>query len=319
MAVDSPDDLPVAHARGVVRGYFVPVLDTREESPVTLGELASAVLRRWWLIALVTLACVAGGAVLAFVPKKQYQAAVVMSAVSEAPGGGAGLGGLIGQFGGLASLAGISLSGSGLDKEAIATLRSRTFTMRFIEERNLLPVLFASRWDPERQSWKPRWFGDDPNLADAFQKFDRKIRDVSQDRRSGLVSLTIRWSDPALAAEWANELVERVNVEMRTRAVAESRRNIEYLEKQAAVAQVAAVRDSISRVIENEVRRSMLAAVRNDYAFRVIDPAVALDEDEFVSPNRKLLLAASFGAGVALGLLLALVLHFRTRAARRAA
>lgn len=318
MAVDSPDDLPVAHARGVVRGYFVPVLDTREEAPVTLGELVSAVLRRWWLIALVALACLAVGAGLAFTAKKQYQAAVVMSAVSEAPGG-AGLGGLLGQFGGLASLAGISLSGSGLDKEAIATIRSRTFTMRFIEERNLLPVLFASRWDAERQAWKPRWFGDDPDLADAFEKFDRRIRDVSQDRRSGLVSLTIRWSDPVLAAEWANDLVSRVNVEMRARAVAESRRNIEYLEKQLAAAQVAAVRDSISRVIENEVRRSMLAAVRHDYAFRVIDPAVPLDEDEFVSPNRRLLLAASLGAGLVLGLLLALVLHFRSRESRRAA
>jgi uncharacterized protein involved in exopolysaccharide biosynthesis len=317
MSVDSSNDLPVARPSGIVRGYFVPVLDTREEAPVTLGELFGAVLRRWWLVAAITLAFVALGAVLAFVPKKQYQATVVMSAVSEGPGG-AGLGGLLGQVGGLASLAGLSLGGSALDKEAIATIQSRAFTTRFIEDRQLLPVLFASRWDADRKAWKPRWFGGDPDLADAYEKFDRKIRGVSQDRRSGLVTLTVRWTDPELAAEWANDLVNRLNAEMRTRAVADSRRNIEYLEKQLAAAQVAAVRDSISRVIENEVRRSMLAAVRQDYAFRVIDPAVPLDEDEFVSPNRKLLLAGSFVAGLIFGVLAALVAHFRARGQRRA-
>ena len=42
----------------------------------------------------------------------------------------------------------------------------------------------------------------------------------------------------------------------------------------------------------------MLAKVRDDYAFRVIDPAVTPEEGRFVRPKRLLLLAAGivFGA-----------------------
>jgi uncharacterized protein involved in exopolysaccharide biosynthesis len=310
--------LTAAGPRGVVRGYFVPIVDASGESPVTVEELLAAIARRWWLVMLVTLALVALGAALAFLPKKQYQATVVLAPVSEAPGGGA-LGGLLGQFGGLASLAGVSIGASSVDKEAIATLNSRSFALRFIEERGLLSVLFASRWDAAQEAWKPSSWRDAPRPSDAFEKFDRKIRSVSQDRRSGLVTLGVRWTDPALAAEWANDLVARVNDELRTKAIAESQRNIEYLQVQLNQAEVAAVRESISRVIENEVRRSMLANVRRDYAFRVIDPAVTLDEDEFVAPNRPLLLGGSFAAGLLLGLVLAVSLHLRNRGIRRAA
>jgi uncharacterized protein involved in exopolysaccharide biosynthesis len=302
----------------VVRGYFVPVVDASPESPVTIEELLGAVARRWWVVLLVTLAFLALGASLAFLPDKQYQATVVLAPVSDSSGAGA-LTGLLGQFGGLASLAGASLGASSVDKEAIATLNSRAFGLRFIAERELLPVLFASRWDVSRQAWKPAWLGDDPRPSDAFEKFDSQIRAVSQDRRSGLVTLGVRWTDPALAADWANDLVARVNNELRTRAVADSRRNIEYLQQQLNLTQVAAVRESISRVIESEVRRSMLANVRRDYAFRVIDPAVAVDEDEFVTPNRPLLLVGSVLAGLLAGFVLAVSLHLRSRGHHRAA
>jgi uncharacterized protein involved in exopolysaccharide biosynthesis len=46
-----------------------------------------------------------------------------------------------------------------------------------------------------------------------------------------------------------------------------------------------------------------MASVRKDYAFRVIDPAVAADSDQFVRPQRALLIVLGVLFGAALSCL----------------
>lgn len=292
----------------LVRGYFVPVVDPQGERPVTVAELGAALRDRWRLIVLVTFACVTIGLAAAMLLPKRYEARVVLAPVTDSQSGSA-LGGLLAQFGGIASLAGFSVSGDDLQIEAYATLMSRAFTDEFIRENRLMPVLFDGRWDATRETWRPSWWREDPTSGDAFERFNEKIRFVTQDRQTGIVTLTIRWNNAQLAAEWANELVARVNHRLRERAINESRRNIEYLRLELDKTDVVAVRDSIARVMENEVRRAMLATARPDFAFRVIDPAVAAESHEFASPNRKLIVIGSLAAGLLLGLLIAISQH----------
>ena len=64
--------------------------------------------------------------------------------------------------------------------------------------------MFPGKWDAEKKKWKDR--NDVPTDWEAFRMFDKNIRLVSVDRKSGLVTLTIDWKDPALAAAWANSL-----------------------------------------------------------------------------------------------------------------
>ena len=60
-----------------------------------------------------------------------------------------------GQFGGLASLAGIDLKPDDRTAEAMALLESRQFTESFLTERPPAAlVLFASRWDVEEKRWR---------------------------------------------------------------------------------------------------------------------------------------------------------------------
>jgi uncharacterized protein involved in exopolysaccharide biosynthesis len=238
---------------------------------------------------------------VAFLTPPVYRGQVVMTAVSDQAG--PGLGGLLGQFGGLASLAGISLPmGDSSRTEAIALLSSRDFARGFIEEENLLPVLFAKKWDSDSGKWMVDDPEDIPTIGDAVKKFEEKVRRVNVDELTGLVTLTIDWRDRELAASWANKMVARANREMRRRAIDEAKRSIDYLEAEARKTEVAELRSTIYGIVETQIKTIMLANVRSEYAFRVVDPASVPDVDKYVWPRRALIL----GLGLVLSFMLAL-------------
>ncbi|MEM7280338.1 MAG: Wzz/FepE/Etk N-terminal domain-containing protein, partial [Pseudomonadota bacterium] len=150
----------------------------------------------------------------AFYLKPVYRTEVVLLPADEEAQSDS-LSALAGQFGGLASLAGINISGDNSKEKAMATLSSRSFTLSFIREKNLMPILFANKWDNEAQKWKPEDPVEHPTEWDAFKLFDRKVRFVEEEPRSGTTLLAIQWKDRELAATWANELAARVNKQLR--------------------------------------------------------------------------------------------------------
>src|SRR5437588_7279040 len=243
-------------------------------APVTAVPIARvlAVLQyRWkrWLI-LLTLTTVTGLVAALLVPRRYEGELVALPRGTER---NALLSSLAGQFGGLAALTGLGSSESGQRAEAIQLLQSQILAREFILDNKLLPVLFASDWDERRQSWK--W--QTRTLNDAVELFDRHIRDVTEDRRSGLVTVRITWKNPIQAAAWANELVRRANDRLRRRAVARAQGAIDYLKREARAAEAVEVQQTLYRLMEEQYKTLVLANVSEDYAFYVIDRAVAAD------------------------------------------
>jgi uncharacterized protein involved in exopolysaccharide biosynthesis len=177
----------------------------------------------------------------------------------------------------------------------------------YIKEANLMPVLFASKWDADKKQWKDA--GDFPSDWDVFEVFDRGIRSVQFDRKTGLVTLAIEWRDPALAAKWANDLVREVNSRLRNLAIDDAQQKIGYLEKQLALTSSVEIQQAIYHLIEAQTKKKMIASTQEQYAFSVIDPAVP--SEEIFRPKR--LLIAIFGLlmGITFGIVLAFV--YRTR------
>src|ERR1700722_20914475 len=102
--------------------------------------------RRW--IVLFVLGCSVAVAIVSLLIPKQYDAEVIISPVtstSEKSFGGGG--GALGSLSGLAALAGMSIGSDSKKAESIATLQSQALTARYIRENNLLPILYADKWD----------------------------------------------------------------------------------------------------------------------------------------------------------------------------
>lgn len=275
------------------------------DEALDLRSVASKIAaRKWWLlIGIVVFTVIFATAAYELTPI--YRASTVLIPAktdNRSAMGGSTFSGL----GSVASLVGIDLGGGdSLTVEALAVLNSREFTEKFIEERRLMPVLYAGIWDARSEKWKVD-AKHRPTPAKAYRYFNKGIRSVTEDKKTGLITLNVDWTDRIVAADWANDLVKRLNLEMRQREMERSDSAVSYLEKAFDSTTTVATREAISRLIEGQVKRRMFATVTPEYAFRVIDRAMAPDPDELHFPPRLLLLAAGPFVGIFMAIFLIL-------------
>ncbi len=272
-----------------------------QEGGIDLRLLAARLwAKRWWIVAsmIVFTAAFIG---FAFWMTPMYRATTVLVPAGGDKGGMGSLASSLGQLGGLASLAGVNIgSGDSQTNEALAVLRSREFTEAFIHDAQLMPELFHARWDAANRRWKgeeKNW----PTLAQAFKFFDKQVRAIGRDKATGLVTIDIKWRDGTLAAAWANDLVKRLNAEMRARATASTNASVGYLEKELAATSAVETRQSINHLMEAQLNQKMLANVTEEYAFRVVDRALPPDPKDVVGPGKPMMAALGLLIGVMFG------------------
>jgi uncharacterized protein involved in exopolysaccharide biosynthesis len=277
-----------------------------ESAELSLKEVGRVIYAgRSWIIAftiITTVACTAW----ALLSTPIYRSEAVLVPVTPDRSAGS-LSSALGQFGGLASLAGINIdSRDSRLEETLAVLRSREFIERFISDHNLLPALFPGIWDSHAQSWKvPE--SRKPTLWKGYKYFIVGVMHVDRDKKTGLVTVSIDWKNRAEAADWANEIVERVNTEMRERALNEAVLSTQYLEKEREATQLVGTRDAINHLIESEIKQKMLATVTKEYAFRVVDRALPADIDDILKPKKVLLVFLGLIGGALFGSMAVLV------------
>lgn len=235
--------------------------------------------KRWKLLASMTLAAAAISAGISLRLPNIYQAQVLMAPITPdqvSSGASSGLGAVL-DGGGLAALAGVNLGNSNSPEQNLAVLRSRGFLWNFIKDDNLMPILFAKDWDVKKKAWKERSPKQQPSLWRAYRMLRGKVLSVRTDRETGLVTVSVDWTDPALAANWANELVDRLNDYLRRNAIGRSEANLKYLNAELSHTSLVGVRQATFALIAQEQKKAMLASTQKEFAFRIIDPAVPPD------------------------------------------
>jgi uncharacterized protein involved in exopolysaccharide biosynthesis len=178
----------------------------------------------------------------------------------------------------------VAMPGDSKKFESLAVLQSEILTEKYIQDNNLLPIIFRDKWDDKQNKWKSSDPKKIPTLWDGNATFKKTIRSVSNDAKTGLATITITWTDPKLAAKWANDLIQRTNEYMRAKAIHDSEANLAYLNEQALKTNEVAIRQGIYSLIQGEINKVMMAKGSEEYALRVVDPAVA-PEKRF-SPQR---------------------------------
>ena len=93
---------------------------------------------------------------------------------------------------------------------------------------------------------------------------------------------------------------------MRERAIAKAEASIGFLQKELVNTSDVGTRDAVNRLIEAQVKQRMLASVTREYAFRVVDQAMAPDEKDPIRPVKVILVLLGFVLGVAVGCIAAL-------------
>ena len=255
----------------------------------------------------------------------QYKASAV---VSPSQSGGSSLGAMAGQLGGLASLAGINI-GSGESnetQEAMEIMQSWAFMEEFIQTHDLqVPIYAAIGWDKGSNSLKldndlydvtsERWLIEDdesgenraPSSWELYEAFRGRVA-VSQDKKSGLINISVEYYSPQIAKQWVDLFITTINDYMRARKLEQVNRNIEYLTAQIDKTAIADMREVFYQLVEEQTKSKMLAEASPEYAFATVSRAMVPEEKS--QPQRALVCVLGTLLGGMLSVLWVLVRRY---------
>ena len=295
------------------------------DDEIDLKELLMVLWAGKWLISTVAGLAAAISVAYALSLPNIYTASALL-APAESSGGG--FSGLMKQYGGLASLAGVSLpsGGDGSRTElGMQLMKSRAFIGDFVERHDILPELMAvESWDAgsgdiifdsERYDAASKtWIRDvepptspAPSAQRAHKRFLNSLS-ISQSKQTGYVTLSIDHHSPIVAARWVGWLVEDINATVKAQDVTEAQKAIEYLKQQVASTSLADLQVMFFELIQSQTETMMLAEVSPEYVFKTIDPAVIPEEKS--KPNRALICVVGTLLGGMLGVVIVLIRHY---------
>ena len=255
----------------------------------------------------------------------QYKATALLA---PAQSDGGGLSGALGQLGGLASLAGVSLGGgeSGEAQIAQEIMKSWSYIEGFIADNNIAVEVYAAEgwnkssntlaieddiYDTTQQSWLVE--DDDtgelrpPTSWELFEVFQEKLS-VSEDKKSGLVSVSIEYYSPQVAKQWVDMYIESINRFMQQRQIDKVTRNINYLQEQIEKTAIAEMQEVFYTIIEEQTKNKMLAEASPDYVFVAVGPSMVPELKS--QPKRALICILGTLLGGMLSVLLVLIMHY---------
>ncbi|MCX5847790.1 MAG: Wzz/FepE/Etk N-terminal domain-containing protein [Deltaproteobacteria bacterium] len=306
-----------------------------EEDEINLLDYWRVIRKRQKIIIRVIIATVLATVVISLFMTNIYQAKAVITPVMPKEGArGGSLSALAQQFGGIGGLAGIALPGGTTASEIVALLESNILREKVIERYNLMPVLFYEDWDAEKKDWKrggiklnPLYYmkkltgmllpeakgvkkkdDDIPDIWDGIRMLDDDIVNVKNNIKDNTITITADFHD----AETTAKIVEYFLVTLTDHMSSEAKRvatiNKQYLEGELGKTADPLLRQKIYELIAQQLETSMTAEVKENFAFKVIDPPKAPDKK--IKPKRALMVIVSFILSVFIGVFLAFFMEY---------
>jgi len=231
------------------------------------------------------------------------------------------------RYSGIAGLAGLSLpTQSNKSTVALEVLKSRNFIENFINSFDILiPLMAAKEWSVSENKLlidediysmsQKKWTrkakfpkASKPSIHEAYDMWRQNIFSISEDKKTGFVVVTITHQSPLNTKEWASQLIVELNNHIRDIDVKEAERSIEYLTLEADKTNSENLKKALYSLIESSTEKKMLAHVRPEYIFKVIDPPIIPEKKS--SPRRSIICIIGAFIGTVLGFLVVFMGHF---------
>ena len=301
--------------------------NTYGDDEIDLRELFLVLWEGKALITMVTGLAAIVSVVVALSMPNIYRSTAILAPKSD--GGAGGLSRLASQYGGLASLAGINLGGvggDGMTKSAIALekMKSLSFFKQQLYEDLLVDLMAVESWDPSTRqlmyddeiydSASSKWLREvdpprqaQPSDQEAHKAFLNLVS-ISEDKQTGLISVSVEHESPDTAKQWVELMVGRVSEDLRSKDIREAEESIKFLEAQREKTSLVSLDEVFAQLIEEQTKTIMLANVSKDYVFDVIDPPVAPELKS--KPSRALICVLGTLLGGMLGVVVVLIRHY---------
>lgn len=305
---------------------------------INLIEYCSIVWRRKAVVAGIVIAGSIIAIAVSLIAPDIYRAGAVITPVkSQDASMGGGISTLSQQFGGLA---GITLPDSGSTAEIISLLNSNILREKVLQRDGVMQMIFAERWDADKKKW--RGGGRSSSLLAPLERAKallrpmasaaedsgdgsaptvwegiRKLKDmvsVVQSARENTITISADSLRPETSAKTVGFILYTLNEHMSAEAQRVARINRAYLEGQLNSASDPIIRQKIYGLVARQIEMDMMSEVKENFAFKVIDPPMV--PDQRISPRRSRMVVAGVAASLIVGLFAAFLLDFALRRSR---
>jgi len=290
---------------------------------IDLYELFDILLKSKKIILLITTFTSILGVTYSLSLPNIYESKTLLVPVNPSNSISAGLSG----YGGIAGIAGLSLprSDDGNSAKAIKKISTLSFFENNIINNIFLPDLMAvdswnhetntltyneSIYDMKSSTWVRKYSYPKkqiPTAQESFKRFTKKLS-LSEDKKSGFVTLSIKHQSPYIAKEWTELVINEVNNYYRQKDKSESLKAVSYLNKQISMTTLSEIKLVIAELLQKETKKLALLEANEFYVFDYIDPPAVMELKS--EPNRPLIciLAAIFG--LVLSILFVITKHY---------
>ena len=298
--------------------------DTQYDDEIDLRELFGVLWAGSRKIIAITAVFAFVSVIYALSVSNQYKATVLLA---PAQSDSSDLSGALGRLGGLASLAGVDIGGgdSSEAKMAQEIMKSWSFIDGFIADNDLAVELSAVQdwskgsnellindgvYDTENKQWlieNESGVTGPPSSWVLFQAFSERLV-VSENKKSGLVSVSIEYYSPQIAKQWLDMYVAAINAHMQQRQMEKVTNNINYLQAQIEKTSIAEMREVFYTIIAEQTKNKMMTEASPEYAFVAVSPSMVPEEKS--QPQRAFICIIGTLLGGILSVLLVLVMHY---------
>jgi len=219
----------------------------------------------------------------------------------------------------LASFAGLEGGKASVDDTtlAMAIFTSRKFVKSFLEKNDLMvPVMTLEGWNSETNKdiysksfdkEKGIWVGKQPTDGEIYNKFLNIVK-LSKSSRQGIYTVSVETLSPKFSQILANKAINDINENVRIIRAREASENIKYLENQLSKNLVIDIKTTLHGLIFEQTKDLMMAEVRKEFVFKVIDPAIVPEQK--IYPVRSVICIIITLLGFFVAMSFSLIRHF---------
>ena len=288
-----------------------------QDDEIDLRELFAALWDGKLLICIVTCGFILFSSAYLHMAERSYTVEVSLSPTQEQT---FDIGNL-GRLGGLASLAGVQLPSGGTAEFNTfqAMLGSQEVALRLFSNEHLMQRLFADEWDEGRKSFLepiPSALGNvkrllktlltgegegayiAPNAARLALTVYRNVQ-VSEDKSSGMLKLSMESAEPKLASDLMLALIRETDSFLKERFVVAGSEALQFYQQKISKARSREHREALAKLIAIEEQKLMFATREGPFVVEIMmGPDQSLRP---TSPKSSLVLALGLVLGLFVG------------------
>ena len=295
------------------------------DDEIDLRELFYVLLEGKWIIVSLTAFVSIIGVIYSLLLPNIYESKAMLVPVNSS----SGISRALGSYSGLAGLAGISLP-SGGDEGNSAKAIQKISSLSFFEN-NILPnihlpdLMAVKSWNSKTNTLtfddsiydtnSNTWIRDYsypqqqiPSAQESFEVFKTAHLSLSEDKKSGFITLAIKHQSPFIAKQWVELVINQVNAFYRQKDKSESEKAVSYLNQQISITGLSEIKQVIAQLLQEETKKLTLIEANQYYVFDYIDPPAVMEKKS--EPKRALICILSALLGGMLSVLLVLIRHY---------